>query len=138
VKAIFLVLLLVQGAPSSGPGTGVQRPVGVTVSGRVFAAAAQVSPAPARPTVTLLPRTPGLMPPYPRAQLNGDLTYEISNVPPGMYSVQVSGIGSLVTKDDVVITVADRDLVGIDVAMVDTGVASKLEGLVQAWSLAGT
>jgi hypothetical protein len=114
----------------------LQRAVALKVSGRVLGnAVAQVSPA--RPRVTLLPRTPAVQPPYPSALLRSDLTYEVANVLPGTYSVQLTGMGTLTMKETVLITVADKDLAGIDLAMVDTGVTSKREGLVEAWSLAG-
>jgi hypothetical protein len=110
--------------------------VGFKVSGRIVGA--PIPAGLARPTITLLPRTSALLrTPFPTAPVHPDLTYEIANVQPGEYSVQIGAIGNATMKDLLVISV-NKDLAGIDITLVDIGTRTQLEGLEPLWSLAGT
>jgi len=110
--------------------------VNFKVSGRIVGLSPPVGTLP--PTITLLPRTPGVrLPSFPSAPVRPDFTYEVVNVHPGEYSVQVGGIGNSTMKDVFVVTV-DKDLAGIDLILVDIGTRTRQEGLEPLWSLAGT
>jgi hypothetical protein len=89
-----------------------------------------------RPVVTLLPRNAFTRIPFPMAPVKTDFTYEVGNIVPGDYSVQISGAG-MTTMKDVVIVSVNKDLTGIDLVLVDIGTRTKQEGLDTLWSLPG-
>jgi len=110
--------------------------VNFKVSGRIVGLPSAAGPL--RPImITLLPRSSGLTPPFPTTLLGTNLTYEVVDIPPGEYSVQISGAGNATMKDVVVVTV-NKDLTGVDLVLVDIGTRTRLEGLDTLWSLAGT
>jgi hypothetical protein len=109
--------------------------VGFKVSGHVVGLSSPNGAFP--PTITLLPRTASVrLTTFPTARVTPDFTYEVVNVPAGEYSVQIGAIGNATMKDVVVVTV-NKDLAGIDLVLVDTGIRTKQDGLDLLWSLPG-
>jgi hypothetical protein len=115
--------------PVSGIDFRLQRRVSFKVSGRVEGVT--FSPL-QRPTVVLQPQAPPFF--MYRTSLGADATYEIANVPGGSYSVAVIGAEM---SDAVTIILADKDLTGVDIALIDPSVNTKQEGLAPIWSLPG-
>ena len=85
-------------------------------------------------SVNLLPQLP------PGAilhtQINGNGSFEFSNVLPGKYNIQVV-FPRFAMKDPTTIVVSDHDLTDIKLVLIDTEVITRLERLEPVWSLNG-
>src|SRR5207249_4210789 len=71
-----------------------------------------------------------------RARVYSDGSFEVSNVPPGTYGVSVfPAAAELLSIPTIVVT--DRDLIGLEMALVRTDVVTSRRNLESAWSLPG-
>jgi len=107
------------------------------VSGRVTGATST----PGLPgAVALLPRTRGARGTggsrISTVSVAADGTFEFSDVLPGTYSIQ--SLGQFILRENPVITVSDKDVTGIELAILNTNTVTRQVGFEQIWSLEGT